>query len=927
MRRLFFLVLVVMSIAFGCSAQTQPIKVQKLLCEAGADSGAIDILQPRLSWQLSSGQRSVLQTAYRILVSSTSENAVKNIGDLWDSRKQKSQQSILVPYDGIPLKSGQDCYWKVIVWTNAGDSSGWSQPAHWRMGLLQPSDWKAQWIGYDGVFSPLEKPDDRFTRVVARYLRKEFEAKKSIKKAIAYISGVGLYELYMNGKKIGNQVLAPGPTDYARRVFYNNFDVTPQIKQGANAIGVILGNGRFVPIRQHLEDTTNNCVNYGFPKLLMQLQIIYENGQTELVTSDSSWMISGDGPIIANNEYDGEEYDATKEFRNWSRAGFRTDARWRPVQQVSPAAPVVQAQLNPPIRVTEILKPGSITSPRPGVYIFDMKQNMVGWVKLRVKGARGTAVKLRFAERLQDNGMIYTENLGDARVTDIYTLKGTGPESFEPRFTYHGFRFVEVTGFPGKPVLEDIEGKVVHDALEENGVFESSNDVLNRTYHNMYWGIRGNYRGIPTDCPQRDERMGWLGDRAAVGTGESYMFNTHLFYSKWMQDIEDAQNEAGSIPDVAPAYWRMYTDNTTWPAAYVYNLRMIYQQYGDDVPIRQHYSSIKKWLGFLKERFMKDYIITENTYGDWCVPPETLTLIFSNDSTRKTPGDYLSTAFYYDMIKIMEGFARITGNREDEQTFREDGKKLKEKFNEKFLNRDKNYYANNTTTANVLALAFDLVPEDLRPAVFEQVVDKTMREAKGHITTGLVGIQQLMRTLTNNGRPDIAYELATTTTYPSWGYMLTQGATTIWELWNGNTANPAMNSANHVMMIGDLLTWYYENLGGIKAGQPGFSQIIMKPLINDDLKYVLASHQSPYGMIGSHWEKNGAAFSWSITIPANTRAKVYLPAKSADRVKEGKKELKEIKDKDINKDINVTGREGEYLVLEIGSGDYHFRVD
>ncbi len=336
----------------------------------------------------------------------------------------------------------------------------------------------------------------------------------------------------------------------------------------------------------------------------------------------------------------------------------------------------------------------------------------------------------------------------------------------------------------------------------------------------MYWGIRGNYRGIPTDCPQRDERMGWLGDRDAVGLGESFMFNTHLLYAKWMQDIEDAQNDAGSIPDVAPAYWRMYTDNTTWPAAYVYNIDMLYKQYGDDAPVKKYYASIKKWLAFLKDRFMKDYIITENTYGDWCVPPETLTLIFSNDPARKTPGDYLSTAFYYDMLKIMTRFADISGNTKDSDYFKELAKKVNEGFNRKFLDNEKNYYANNTTTANVLALAFDMVPEKLRTAVFEHVIDNTVNKANGHITTGLIGIQQLMRTLTNNGRPDVAYTLATTTTYPGWGYMLTQGATTIWELWNGNTAAPAMNSANHVMMIGDLLTWYYEDLAAILFNHP-----------------------------------------------------------------------------------------------------------
>jgi alpha-L-rhamnosidase len=892
--------------------------VNNLLCESVANPLAIDIAQPRLSWQLQSHNRNVMQTAYQILVASSPERLAKNIGDLWDSKKQSSDNSVLIAYKGMVLKSSQTCYWKVKVWTSHSPVATMSNPAQWSIGLLNKSDWQAKWIGYDDIFSDAEKPDDRFTRIVARYTRKDFTLQTGIKKATAYISGVGLFELYLNGHKIGNQVLAPGPTDYAKRVFYNTFDVTDQLKKGVNAVGVILGNGRFVAMRQHLQDTTNNCVNYGYPKLLMQVQINYKDGHTEIVKSDSSWMISGDGPIIANNEYDGEEYDARKEFGDWSMPGFITDARWKPVQLTTPAAPVVQSQLNPPIIIAQTMKPQSVTKPTPGTFVFNMGQNMVGWVRLKVAGARGSKVQIRFAERLKDNGTIYTDNLGDAKVTDSYTLNGEGIEIWEPRFTYHGFQYVEVTGFPGVPTLENIEGEVVHDNLEVIGKIETSNDVLNKTYHNMYWGIRSNYRGIPTDCPQRDERMGWLGDRAAVGTGESFMFNNHLFYTKWMQDIEDAQNNAGSIPDVAPAYWRMYTNNTTWPSAYVYNIDMLYKQFGDDAPMRIHYSSIKKWLFFLKTNYMKDGIITENTYGDWCVPPESLNLIFSNDPKRKTPGDYLSTAFYYDMVRIMIKFAKISGHKEDILYYTKEAKMIYESFNRKFFNKEQVYYANNTTTANVLALAFNLVPENLRTAVFNHVIDKTMNEGKGHITTGLIGIQQLMRTLTNNGRPDIAYLLATTTSYPSWGYMLTQGATTIWELWNGNTAAPEMNSANHVMMIGDLLTWYYEDLAAIKAATPAFKIIEMKPLIAPELEFVNASYRCPLGQIVSNLSRDKNGFNWQIEIPANSRAVVYIPEKSVAKIKESGKSVNSVKE------IKIIGKKGDYTVVEIGSGKYLF---
>ena len=925
MRRYFLLtvfLLTAFSLRVGvCFAQQAPVlKAVNLLCESLASPDCIDLANPRMSWQLSSRLRNTMQSAYRIIVSSSPENAAKNTGDLWDSQKQASANSILIPYEGPSLASRQTVYWKVKVWTTDGRVSAWSPAAHWSMGLLQPSDWSAKWIGYDGVFSADEKPDDHFTRLAARYLRKEFIAKHPVKRATAYISGLGLYELYLNGKRTGDQVLAPGPTDYAKRVFYNRFDVTPALKPGGNAIAVILGNGRFVPLRQHLADTTNNCVNYGFPKVLLQLEIEYADGKKERICSDDSWLISGDGPITANNEYDGEEYDARKEFRGWMRAGFTADNRWRKVQLVSPAAPVVQSQINPPIKIMQRMKAGQRSRPRPGVYVFDMNQNMVGWVQIRAHGLRGTALKLRFAERLKPDGMIYTDNLGDARATDTYIMRGEGTEIWEPRFTYHGFRYVEVSGLSYAPSPEDITGKVVYDDLELIGHITTSNEVLNKIYHNMYWGIRGNYRGIPTDCPQRDERMGWLGDRAAVGTGESFMFNTHLLYAKWMQDIEDAQNEAGSIPDVAPAYWRMYTDNTTWPSAYVYNISMLYQQFGDDAPIRKHYASIKKWLGYLKDKFMKDGIISENSYGDWCVPPESLTLIFSNDPARKTPGDFLSTAFYYDMVNIMARFAGIIGNKTDSEYFSATAKELKQQFNKRFFNPVKNEYANNTTTANVLALAFGLAPEDRRQAVFAQVVEKTMIEAKGHISTGLVGIQQLMRTLTANGRPDIAYQLATTTSYPGWGYMLTQGASTIWELWNGNTADPSMNSANHVMMIGDLLTWYYENLAGIKAAAPAFAALIMRPLMADGLRFVKASYQSPHGLIVSDWKKDNLNFDWRIEIPANAKARVYVPANTRQTVYENGKHLSDVKG------LAVVGRDGDYLILELGSGKYHITV-
>jgi alpha-L-rhamnosidase len=912
-----FLLLFPVVLVYSCKQAGKDLTLAHLRCEFRENPLGIDVTAPRLSWEIESSARGVEQAAYQVMVASSEAALNNDEADLWNSGKVSSGGSINVAYAGKPLASGAQCYWKVKVWTTDGKESGWSRSAGWSMGLLQPGDWKAKWIGMDSAFA-WEKPEDTFTRLSARYLRKEFNVEKKVKSATAYISGLGLYELYINGKKIGDQVLAPGPTEYNKRVFYNTFDVTGELKEGGNAIGAILGNGRFFRMR-YTGLRLPGITHYGYPKMICQLNLVYEDGSTASVVSDESWKVTAAGPIIANNEYDGEEYDATKELTGWGQPGYNA-ASWLPVQLVDKPGELLVAQPNDNIKVMDTVKALSVKEIRPGLFIYDMGQNFVGWVHLKVKGDKGTKVKMRFAERLKDDSTLYMDNLRSAKVTDIYTLKGEGVEEWEPRFTYHGFRYVEVTGFPGKPDLSAVEGRVVYDEMETTGQFETSNDVINKVYKNAYWGIRGNYRGMPTDCPQRDERMGWLGDRAVGARGESFIFGNHQLYAKWLQDIEDAQSPEGSVPDVAPTYWKIYSDNMTWPAAYLIIANLLYEQYGDDQPLRKHYPSMKKWMTYMKDKYMKDYILTKDTYGDWCMPPESPELIHSKDPARKTAGDYLGTAFYYHLLTLMERFAAITGNTADVSAYKELEEKVKTAFNDKFLDKQNGYYANNTPTANIFSLAYGLTPPDRRDTVFRHVVNKTLQDYKGHISTGLVGAEWLMRTLTSYGRGDIAYQLATNTTYPSWGYMAEHGATTIWELWNGNTADPAMNSGNHVMLLGDLVVWYYENLAGIKPDPsgPGFKKIIMKPLPVKGLDKVTATYHSVHGWIRSAWEKQGNAFNWKITVPANTRAAVYVPAASEQQVKEGNAA--------INGDngVKFVKMDGNYAVYDVGSGEYNF---
>ncbi len=774
-----------MSLLFACTEKVS-VRVNSLKCEYQSNPVGIDYSNPRLSWEISGDVRNIKQEAFEILVASSAEKLSTNEGDLWNSGKVISNKSINIKYKGKELDSRSSCFWKVKVYTNHGETE-WSSPAKWSMAFMHENDWQAHWTGLEKSF-----PGDVLkakTRLAARYFRKEFTIEKEIEKATLYISGLGVYEAYVNGQKIGNQVLAPTLTDYTKSIKYNVLDVSNQIISGRNAIGIILGNGRFFNMRTAEDDSyppLPPTQNYGFPKMIVQLEIDCKDGTRQTIISDDSWKVTADGPILANNEWDGEEYDARKEMTGWTKIGFN-DKSWFSAELTSSPGGNLEAQLNRNIKVMETLIPKSISRLNSNTYILDMGQNMVGRIVMKVKGESGKRVKLRFAESLKDDGSLYMANLRNAKVTDIYTLKGDSVETWGPVFTYHGFRYVEITGYPGIPTINDFKGEVLYDEMETTGSFETSDSTINHIYHNAYWGIRGNYRGMPTDCPQRDERMGWLGDRAVGSLGESFVFNNHDLYVKWLDDIEQSQLENGSIPDVVPAYWRFYNDNMTWPGAYLIIANMLYEQFGDDYPIIKHYESMKKWMNYMKENFMKDNLMPRDLYGDWCMPPESPELIHSADPTRQTDGTVLGTLFYYKMLGLLEHFANIQGKVKEADSFAKEAGVVKTAYNKRFFNRETAQYSNNTVTANLLSLCYNMVPDGFEEKVFKNIVNKTMNEFNGHVSTGLVGIQWLMRGLSNYGRADLAFKIATNRDYPSWGYMIENNATTIWELWNGDT--------------------------------------------------------------------------------------------------------------------------------------------
>lgn len=897
-------VLLYICIATGCS---DAVRLECSRLEMQETPLGVSVPHPVFSWHLDSDRKGVEQNAYEIRVATTLEGLNSESSLVWNSGKVASD-AMQASYDGQALEQGTDYYWKVRAYTNEGTTS-WSK-AHRFSTAIDADRWQAEWIGEDRLSNLGENQDSLYTRLAARYLRKEFAGRqKNIHRAMLYISGLGAYEAYLNGEHIGDDFLTPALTFYSKLVYYNTYDVTRLLNKGNNTLGVILGNGRYFWLRAQGKP----IAGFGLPRLLARLEVEYEDGSRQAVVTDGSWKVTSKGPIIANNEYDGEEYDARKEFPGWNRSGY-DDASWQPADVVPAPAGQLCAQPCPSIRVMERVHPVSITRMPSGKYLVDMGQNMVGRLNATFTARKDSVVTMRFSELLNPDSTLYVANLRSAKATDLFTAAADGEYTWKPAFVFHGFRYIELDGLTEMPVAKDLEVEVLYDDMATIGTFETDNRVINQVYSNAYWGIRGNYRNMPTDCPQRDERHGWMGDRTTGCWGESFIFENCLLYRKWLQDIECSQGDNGCISVVSPQYWYERADDITWSGAYIFAAEMMYRHFGDKSGIVKHYPSMKRWAELIIRQYVQDGVVIRDCFGDWCLPPESLELIFSNDPTRKPDGRILSTSVFWHILHLMADFAQLAGHPADTEGYLSCAASLKEGLNRHLFNYETAQYGNNAVTGNLLPLYYGLVPEGYEQRVLDSIVEKTEVERDGHVSTGVVGIQYLMRCLTKYGRQDLAYKLATQETYPSWGYMAKRGATTIWELWNGDTAAPDMNSANHVMLIGDLVIWYYENLAGIKnaEGSTGFRHIEMKPCFPDGLGRVSATYHSVSGIIGSQWERNGDSLSWTVTIPANCSATLYLPVALHPE--------KPVQAKGIR---GITPQEA-YWQVELSSGTYHF---
>lgn len=890
MTRLLLTVLCAMFLTNGHAVKKTvpaPIRVADLTTERMSAPLSIDTPTPRIGWRILSSKNNVMQTAYHVIVSSTKEKAEKLDGDLWDVNVD-SDKSQWIAYAGKQLRSNTPCYWRVKVNTTQGESP-WSDVAQWNTGLLGESDWSGQWIGLDRAM-PWDK-EEVHSKLSARYLRTEFKTEKKIRRAMLYICGLGLYEAYINGVKVGDRKLTPAPTDYRKTVLYDAYDVTTMLAEN-NAIGVMVGNGRYYTMQQ--KKKPYKITNFGYPKLRANLVIQYEDGTRKTIATDSKWKLNADGAIRSNNEYDGETYDARKELGSWTTAGY-DDRQWQYAERVAIPTGTLRGTMMPGMKVLKHIKAQRVAM-HGDTAIVDLGQNIAGWLKVRIgKAAEGDTVKIRFAETLTKDGRLYRENLRNALSTDIYVANGReNSRWWTPAFVYHGFRYAEITGLKNHDA-DDFIGEAVSDEMEQTGHFECSDSILNKIYHNAVWGILANYKGMPTDCPQRDERQPWLGDRTRGCIGESFVFDNNLMYRKWNRDIAEAQREDGCIPDVAPAYWNYYSDNITWPAAFPFSMEMQYDQYGDSLAIARYYPAAKLWLDHMAYQYERNGIMPRDKYGDWCVPPEDIRMIHSQDPKRTTNGTLIATAYYYLLTKKMARFATVLGKLSDAQTFEKKAAEIKEAFNKKFLTVNRNthlayggplypdstFYGNNTVTANLLPLAFGMIDDQYVKAEVEKNIMKTIiTDNNGRISCGVIGVQWLMHALTDMGRTDIAWLLATNKAYPGWGYMAENGATTIWELWNGNTASPKMNSGNHVMLLGDLVSWMFQCLGGIQSNpaNPGYKHILLKPDFSvDEIDDINTSYKSIYGVIKSRWKKTNGMVNWQVEIPANTSATLYMP--------------------------------------------------
>ncbi|HIJ66268.1 MAG TPA: family 78 glycoside hydrolase catalytic domain [Candidatus Hydrogenedentes bacterium] len=889
---------------------TSEIVPTELRCEYLVDPLGIDVSRPRLSWVLRAERRRESQTAYHVLVASEVTLLDSGDVDLWDSGKVESDQSIHVAYQGNQLRSNMHCFWRVRVWNFDGIPSSWSKTAFWTMGLLYSEDWRAKWIrGKDkNCDDGAATGSDQLTQTVPSPLfRKMFQVSRTPKAAQLHVCGLGWHELWLNGKRVGSHVLDPAFTRYDKRVLYVTHEVADMLKRGKNALGVMLGNGWYNMHTRALWDF-DKAPWRATPCVRVELDIVFEDDSTESIVTDETWKTSR-GPIVFDSVRNGEVYDARLEKPGWDTPEY-VDADWPAAEIVCGPKGRLVSQRMPPIEVVATIVPVKLTQPKPGVFVFDLGQNIAGWARLEAEGPAGTTITIRHSEALDANGMIDPSEKGYVYSGDFqmdqYVLKGQGTEIWEPRFTYHGFQYVQIEGFPGTPALNALRGRAVHTAFERAGSFECSNTLLNKINHCAQWSYLNNFMGYPTDCPTR-EKNGWTGDGHLATELGLYNFRSVPAYVKWANDLADEQREDGELPGIVPSSgWGYDMTGPAWASACVLIPWTVYVFCGDTRILDEHYDLMKRYLDYLGAKADRHIVSYPEALGDWAP------LGFDGKNYR-TPPELTSTGYYFADCVIVSRIAQLLGETNEAARYAALAEEVKAAFSREFFDLETATYANGSQTALACALYHGLVPEEEKRRVLEGLVKEVERH-DGHLDCGILGTKYLLHALADNGRPDIAYKVATQRTLPSWGWWVDHGATTLWEFWDAR-------AGNHVM-YGDIGAWFYKVLAGIRPDPdtPGFKHTVIRPCPVGDLEWVNAEHVSMYGRICSSWRLTDAGFSLEVEIPHNTTATVFIPAPTASRVTENGVPAAE------SEGVALLGIENGSAAFSVGSGHYHFLV-
>jgi len=880
---------------------------------------------PTLSWELRSDRRNVQQTAYQLLVADSPQKLSQHVGNLWDSGKVASGASIQVRYAGGPLQPAKTYFWQVRTWDNQGNSSAWSAVGEWQMGLLSPTDWKgATWIAYDQLPAgrvtvlPVDGKKDTYNgNNTLPLLRKAFKAQKQPSKATLFISGLGQFEAVVNGKKVGNHFLDPGWTKYDQQAQYVAFDVTGQVKSGPNALGVMLGNGFYYvpPVKERYRKLKSA---FGYPKLICRLALEYQDGSREDIISDKSWKTTA-GPITFSSIYGGEDYNAALEQAGWAEPKF-DDKSWRPVIAVD-GPPELLAQQQEPLQTFETFKPQRTTQPQPGKWVYDFGQNASGIVELQVKGHQGDTVRIAPAELLGADKTTSQKNSGRPYYF-TYVLKGSGVETWRPRFSYYGFRYAQLTGgVPqgeanpgGRPEVVSLTALHTRNAAASVGEFSCSNELLNKTNTLIDWSIKSNMASVLTDCPHR-EKLGWLEETHLMGASVRYGYDIATLYRKTIADMRASQLADGLVPEIAPEYVKfewggdIFRDSPEWGSASIILPWYVYQWYGDRQVLAENYDMMRRYVAYLGTQ-AQGYIITKGL-GDWYdlgpKPPGT---------SQLTPMGVTGTATYYYDLTILTQIARMLGKADDAAGYEKLGAEVKTAFNSKFFNPQTKQYATGSQAANAMAMYMGLVAPADQAAVVENLV-QDIRQHGNALTAGDIGYRYLLRVLEDAGRSDVIFAMNSRTDVPGYGYQLAHGATALTESW---AALPTVSN-NH-LMLGHLQEWLYGGLAGIRPaeGSVAFDKIDIRPEPVGDVTSARASHKSPYGLIVSDWKKTAKTFELTVTIPANTTATIYLPATAANQLTEDNQPLTQYPE------LKLLGVAQGRARIQTGSGTYHFVV-